>query len=876
MATLNGTGLADSVTGTSDVDVITGLEGDDIVHAGAGEDVVYGDFSGDNILQGTQSATSFAQYSETGSWNVSTNGEGQTSMSQTVNTTDGADYSAAFEVAANYGANALTGAVEVLWNGVVIDSFDTNSSIFSAHEVSFSGTGGPGELTFRSIESSAEDPLDIQTDQDVFYYNTDVTIGGETVSVKAFAPGQANIYQVLDGTLNVFDPETATYSLAGVEGTVVVNSIGYNQEDDLIYGIAVKDGVDSLGNEVARQDIVMIDAGGASFRVGEGPYRAWTGDFDSDGNLWAFHSSMDRITKIDVNNLDQDGNPVYVNFDLPNSLVTSSVWDVAYNPETETFSGVIKPPSEGADATLITIDLSDTTSGGQPVFTYTSITATLIDGTMETGVPKITFGAAVLDGDGNLYVGGNGGDHDMNNATSASGGIYKVVTDDATGVTYLELVTEAPKAYSNDGAIDPRAMDPFTEADQSASVLIRSPEMVEVEAVDTSYDDQLFGQAGQDEMYGGFGEDILTGASLGDTLEGNSGDDILYGGAGPNWVSNGLISVYDEGGLRFDQFGNPLPEDDDTLLGGIGADILDGSAGHDTLKGGAGNDNLSGGSGSDILDGGEGDDILNGGAQNDTLSGSAGDDNLVGGSGDDDLSGGDGADILDGGSGDDTLQGDSGADDLSGNSGDDILDGGNGDDTLDGGSGHDALNGEAGDDDLAGGSGNDDIDGGEGADVIDGGSGDDTIFGGDGYDRIKGGSGDDDIEGGDGKDYINAGSGDDTIDGGANRDKIYMGAGNDTAFGGDGDDVFIFRNEDLDGSTDLIVDFTCSGSEFDVINLSRLNLLNGGTASDWTDANVTMATGQVNIDLNGTTLLLNDSLGLGETFLEQVCDAFIF
>lgn len=876
MANLNGTGQADMVNGTSGDDVIVGLEGDDIVNAGAGEDLVYGDFSDTNILEGIQSATSFTQYGETGAWTVSTDGSSQTSMSQTVSTSVGGDYSVEFELAANYGANVVSGAVEVLWNGEVIDSFDTNSAIFEGHEIAFEGTGAPGELTFRSIESASENPLDIQMDAPVLYYEKDVTIDGQTVSVDAFAPGQANIYQVLDGTLNVFDPETATYSLAGVEGTVVVNSIGYNQEDDLIYGIAVKNGVDSLGNTVERADIVMIDASGASFRVGEGPYRAWTGDFDGDGNLWAFHSSMDRITKIDVDNLDENGNPVTVTYDLPNSLVTSSVWDVAYDASTQTFSGVIKPPSEGANATLITIDLSDTTSGGQPVFTYTAISATLIDGVMETGVPKITFGAAVLDGDGNLYVGGNGGDHDMDNATSNSGGIYKVVTDELTGVTYLELVTDAPKAYSNDGAIDPRAMDPFTEIDQSASVLIRSPEMTTVESVDLSYDDQLNGQAGQDEMYGGYGEDILTGASLGDTLEGNQGNDILYGGAGPGWIDTGVISIYDEGGLRFDQFGNLLPEDDDTLIGGIGSDILDGSAGHDTLSGGSGGDTLSGGSGNDVMSGGDGDDILSGGSQDDILSGNAGDDDLQGGTGNDDLSGGGGTDDLDGGSGDDTLSGDSGSDTLSGGSGDDALSGGNGDDILDGGSGDDDLEGDAGNDVLAGGSGNDTIDGGDGVDTIDGGKGNDTIQGGAGKDRIKGGSGDDDIEGGDGKDYINAGSGDDTIDGGDNRDKIYMGAGADVAFGGDGNDVFVFRSEDIDGSTDLIVDFTNNGSENDTLDLSQLDLLVGGTASEWTDANVSLATGQVSIDLNGTTLLLNDGLGLGEVFLDQVCDAFIF
>lgn len=56
----------------------------------------------------------------------------------------------------------------------------------------------------------------------------------------------------------------------------------------------------------------MIDASGDTFRVGEGFYGDYVGDFDSNGNLWTFHSGLDRISVVDVDNFDTEGNPVFL------------------------------------------------------------------------------------------------------------------------------------------------------------------------------------------------------------------------------------------------------------------------------------------------------------------------------------------------------------------------------------------------------------------------------------------------------------------------------------------------------------------------------------------------------------------------------------
>lgn len=839
---ITGTGQTETLIGTHSDDFILGLAGDDVIQGAGGEDVIFGDFVGQNLLEGTEGASSFAQYGESGAWNIADEGNGHTSMSQSVSTVAGAQYEISFELAANYGANSLSGAIEVLWNGEVIDTFDTNSAVFADHMVAFQGTGGEGQLTFRSIEStSTPTGPEIFTDQPVFYYDAVKSIGGQDVTVKAIAEGQSHIYQVLNGKLHVFDPLSEDYTSAGAEATVVVNAIGFNQEDNLIYGIAVRDGLDSLGNAVSKADLVMYDASGDTYRIGETPYRSWTADIDDNGDLWAFHSSMDRVTRIDLDQVDENGNPVSETFKFPHDMVTDKVWDVGFDAASKTFYGVVRPSQAGEPAKLFQIDISNVATGGEPEFSTTPIMGTYVDGVLIEGVPAITFGAFVVDGDGNLYAGGNGGDHDMDASTSSSGGIYKVIFED-DGEVHLELVADAPKAYSNDGAVDPRTMDPFTEQDTYANVLIRSPEVVEAPDPDTSYDDDIHSGADADSVDGGYGEDLVIGAGRGDLLNGGTEDDAIYGGAGPESTST-LVSTYDEEGVRYDPFGNVLPEDDDIIFGDEGNDYLHGSAGHDIINGGIGNDTLDGGTGFDSLQGGEGDDNISGGSDQDSLWG------------------GDGADNLNGGSGHDVLSGDTG------------------DDSLIGGSGNDEMHGGADDDNLKGGPGSDILYGDDGDDRLDGGTDDDQLFGGEGADYIKGGSGNDLMSGGAGRDKLMAYAGDDVLDGGAGRDTLCLGAGFDIATGGADSDRFVFRADDLDGSTDRITDFRRSGSEADRIDLRQLDLLSDGmTEDEWIASYVTQENDDsVQVDLGGCTVNF-DARGDGsqDALYLEVCDGFLF
>ncbi|MEM9045882.1 MAG: calcium-binding protein, partial [Pseudomonadota bacterium] len=580
------------------------------------------------------------------------------------------------------------------------------------------------------------------------------------------------------------------------------------------------------------------------------PYRSWTGDFDDQGNLWSFQSSMDRVAVIDVDSFDQDGNPVTTIYKFDKNVFVENCYDLAFDASTQTFRGLCRPTAEGANATLLIVDISS----GTPEFSSIEVTNTVIDGVTRPGTPLMTFGAAIYDADGNLYVGGNGGDHDMNNATGTSGGIYRVIIDEQAGEATLELMSASPKSYSNDGAADPTAESPFAEVNLDSAVLLRGLSLVATVEGELTYDDTMRGGQGQDTLSGGIGEDIAFGDSLGDTLNGDEGNDILNGGSG----KTGIISVYDEAGNRYDEFGNLLPEDDDMLYGGEGDDDLSGSAGHD------------------MLDGGIGDDVLNGGSGNDLLYGGDGLDDMAGGSGDDILFGGLENDVMTGNSGDDQLSGGTGDDDLSGSSGDDILNGGTGDDLLDGGSGDDALNGGTGADVLKGGSGDDDLLGGTGADRLDGGSGNDVLDGGVDADYLKGGSGNDIVSGGIGKDYLNGGSGDDTLNGGADNDRIYGSSGADIMSGGSGSDRFVFREEAIEAVIDQITDFRNDGVDADRIDLRDLNLSSELDIDAWLENNILQSgDGTVSLQIDTFTLELTDSRNQDDAFRDEVIDGLL-
>jgi Ca2+-binding RTX toxin-like protein len=103
-------------------------------------------------------------------------------------------------------------------------------------------------------------------------------------------------------------------------------------------------------------------------------------------------------------------------------------------------------------------------------------------------------------------------------------------------------------------------------------------------------------------------------------------------------------------------------EGSDLLEGALGDDILDGGDGDDRLIGLGGGDQVSGNAGNDHVSGDDGEDILAGGAGDDGVYGGSGGDIALGGDDNDDIWGGSNADLLVGGEGEDTMTGSSGDD----------------------------------------------------------------------------------------------------------------------------------------------------------------------------------------------------------------------
>lgn len=575
-------------------DYAEGGRGDDIVNAGAGDDVVYGDLKGDNLLTGTEGATSFSQY-EGGGWTM-TDVDGQSTISQSANTVAGETYTISFDLAANLSGGHSSGKVEVLWNGEVVSTVEAKSGIYETFEVEVTSTGDEGQLSFRALQP--EDSTQYDFSGPIVSYDKEVSVGGETVEVGAFAPGQAKLYQVIDGHLKVFDPEAREYTDVGDPPGFKINAVGFNVEDDLIYGVAKSNGVDSLGNPVSSTDIVMIDASGSTYRVGEGYYGDYVGDFDDGGNLWTFHTSLNRITSVDVDNVDGDGNPTLTHYDLPDGLFRDRTYDLAYNSEDGCFYAVVSPGQNGQAGKVVKIDISEVAEGGHPTFAEVPITGTLYGDEMKSGMAKGAYGAVFLDGDGNLFYGLNRGDHDLDGSTGVEGGIFKVHVDWGKGQAYSEFMSEAQTTGSNDGTVDPRSADAFAEVDAESPVLIREPELTMVEGGN----DDLRGGDGNDTMYGNAGDDALHGGTGDDMLSGDLGNDVINAGTGNDTALGG------EGDDKIRG-----QEGDDTLDGGAGRDFIDAGTGDDTVSGGAGNDKIVGGAGSDVIEGGAGDDHMWGG-----------------------------------------------------------------------------------------------------------------------------------------------------------------------------------------------------------------------------------------------------------------------
>ena len=355
-------------------------------------------------------------------------------------------------------------------------------------------------------------------------------------------------------------------------------------------------------------------------------------------------------------------------------------------------------------------------------------------------------------------------------------------------------------------------------------------------------DDSLYGMGGDDDLSGGAGDDLLVGGPGADKLSGGTnsdrdanGDTISYAysmegvtinlttGSARGGDAEGDTIVSDRGKEDHIEHVQGSNNDDsltgnrgDNMLWGLGGnDELDGEDGDDTLSGGAGNDDLDGGDGVDSLNGGYGADMLTGGDGSDTASyagsmmgvtvrlhsfqsmGGDAEGDTFAGRVDADYTNEDGDDFTASLADIEHLMGSANDDILAGDFRNNTIDGGDGDDKIYGGPGAGAdAKGVGVDDDNS-----DELSGGKGNDMIFGGLGNDTLNGGAGDDMLHGGPGDDTYDGGTGDDMIYADEDDMSIDGGADEGMV-MG-GNDTVSYARLEDGVIRRLDDNVTITDV-------------------------------------------------------------------------
>ncbi|SLN19328.1 Bifunctional hemolysin/adenylate cyclase precursor [Falsiruegeria litorea R37] len=791
-----------------------------------------------NLLQDADEKLTFDQYAVSDHWLGEIDEDGRPILSTSVETVLDVPYELEFNLAANLAADVQNVTVEVFFGGESIGRFLHEGGVFETYTFELTGTGGTSDLDFKitGVNSGSDEAID--TSGVVPSYEKTMSFLGSDVTVQAFAPGQNFIYQVLNGQLVKFDLETNSYTEAETPAAVNVNAIGYATEQDLIYGLARSDGVDAVGKSISRNDVIAMDATGKTYAASPGIMGSYIGDVDDQGNLWTFSGNLNRAVVYDLSETNPDGSLVTQTLDLPSlGMSTRGLADLAYLPSSQTFFGVAHGGSAGQPGTLVLIDISEVSFGGEPMVTTQEIVGTIVDGVQKSGIPSSAFGATMVDGDGNVYIGANNADHDLDPSTPTQGGFYKITTGD-DGALYMELLADAPKVSSNDGALDTRGVDPFLGIDSSSTVLLRSPVLSVAVAEDDYVKLAAKGDAVTVDLLAN--DDVSDGESLtlthlngaevaeGDTLTLVNGELVTYLGNGVISVSPGstprdvvaelTYSIRNESGItdtatvtfatspvqgtaQSDHMVGFTDADGTHIDGPDGLnDVILGYGGKDKIFAGHGDDDIYGGAGNDFIRAQSGDDLIYGEADNDVLDGGAGNDTMFGGTGNDtyfvDASG----DVVseDGGDGTDTVKskvdftlGDgfenlwlaksSAADVGVGNSLRNMIVGAQNDDVIDGKDGNDNLIGGAGDDEIHGGDGHDKLHGNDGAD---------ELWGGSGNDKLHGGSGNDVAYGGDGDDILCPGEGDDIMFGGAGRDLLSGNAGADTAYGGLGDDTY--------------------------------------------------------------------------------------
>ncbi|WEX79194.1 calcium-binding protein [Sinorhizobium numidicum] len=307
-------------------------------------------------------------------------------------------------------------------------------------------------------------------------------------------------------------------------------------------------------------------------------------------------------------------------------------------------------------------------------------------------VGPIAFGDDVIDaGDGDDMISDGVGANRLSGGAGNDVVITTFSTAEADGGTGNDVLYLQHHGEPQDITVD------LERGTASTGLVFRGFEKIDITL--GSGDDVVFGSSNMmGSVFAGEGDNVLIGGSSRDHFDAGSGDDVMLGNGGDDTlIGRGGVDFIDGGD------GNDLirlfrPEGiieggagDDTLH--IAADHVMGAIDFDALAGMMGpslvfrgiesfrvvtnlydqnDDTLRGGGGNDVLASNNGDDLIDGRAGDDEISGGGGADRLIGGAGDDQIWGGGGADQLIGGAGADTFIWSRGA--LTGNGIDRVVD----------------------------------------------------------------------------------------------------------------------------------------------------------------------------------------------------------
>ena len=625
---VGGTG-ADTITGTASGDTIRGGNGNDVLAGGAGADAFsYAsptDFgtSGDTIADFDAAEDSFL-FDTTGTVPLN-RGNADT-----------------FQLAES-GITLDDDAVFVAFNeGVVLSSFGFTTAINSLIDV---GAGSQAVFAFSDgVDGS------LQYWDDLGGNNDGVADGGELSTIAsitglvdvgllsaanfATSAGQAIdgpglISVTFDGSENdfvgtagddIFLASGNASATDGVDGDSVSGGAGPTEENTLI----LADG----GNGLTTSNIHLLFGGSGDDAITV---------TDADGIEAFLGAGSDSLTMTGVGSMNTVVRDVEV--------FTGSTGDNTVFAETTLTTGMVYDGGTGTDTLNLAGALNVVSAIGfeQINLAVAADTLTLETTVSGTAIEEGGFGELVLLGAGNsvtvsgtVTVTGAAGDDaitvtDATGTNIDGGNGFNILSggggdDTLTGGDDRDFLTGGAGADDLDGGAGTNDTAFYSGSSVGVTIDLSTPTGTGVGG-DAERDtltgiEFIVGSEQGDTMIGGGGNDIFLGADGADILSGGGGDDFFRGGAGADDLTGGLgtdeaeylssgvgvtVDLSLGTGLGGDAEGDTLSEienltgsnQNDTLIGEVGANTLSGFGGDDVIKGLDGNDILIGGTGND-------------------------------------------------------------------------------------------------------------------------------------------------------------------------------------------------------------------------------------------------------------------------------------